>query len=103
MLTAFAADQDDGITFLYAVGNITRDAFERLVISMCQNDPEAAPHGLDIHQFESEEELRQWTDGGQPKFPMTWPQWGEQTKVSRISYEYAGGGEGAWHVTAVQP
>lgn len=99
MLTAFAADDDGGITFLYVVGNITRDAFEKLVISMCEDDPESAPQALDIHQFESEELLRTWVDGVQPKFPMTWPQWADATRVSRVTYDYPGD----WYVVPVQP
>lgn len=87
---AFAADNTAGETWLYAVGNVTLEAFETLVISMCRHDPECAPHDLDIHKFKSEDECRQWIDGKEPLAGLTWPEWAARTRVSQIRYGYPG-------------
>mgnify|MGYP003488413407 FL=1 len=84
---AFAVDNTAGKTLLYAVGNVTLEAFERLVIAMCEDDPEAAEHTLYIHKFQSEDEFqsedqcRRWSDGKAPTPGLTWPERAARTRV----------------------
>ena len=87
---AFAAANTAGKTLLYVVGNVTLEAFERLVIAMCEDDPEAAEHTLYIHKFQSEDECRRWSDGKAPTPGLTWPEWAARTRVSQVTYGYPG-------------